>query len=1338
MATIYSVTNFSGTKSWSDTSAWAGGVVPGTGDNVYIRGIRTTINMGSFPAWTGTKTITVASTSGFPSAGSFYTVTDRSQKVKIDYTGLTGTTFTGCTIDTSYFKFEVNNNPTYNIHGGSIFNGAYVHYTPIIEINNISVTTNLIIIEYGGYLKIHNNGLLTFGEYLTTRDGTLHVIAPADIRFGLNNLVSNSGLTNRIIGENYYMSRIFFEGTENRLNTTLTADVPREAGVLPVADASKFEINDYIMVKHPKLNIYRRDSGYRTSNSIPMIDNNGTYYSGSSVAGHDDSVMDECFNVAGKSGNNLYVSRMNSIDVKVLDTTAQSNVIIADSTRLEVGEKIIINNQVRTITNIEDYDHLLRDYDFTQASTTLDDWTTDTNRSAYFADWQKSSSAVSGSAYALIQHNTTSYRHIFIKDMMRQEVKVEAWISNYRNVTSGTNDGGERGICLHADPVMDYDRGHDSFGRSYFSMDRDNNRYRLLQRAMSSDSNSRLTTAGINSDYLHKYTFECRGGLLKGYIDDQLVNESFMRSGGYFGRVGLFCTGQNSFTCTRFKVYAAAQRITLDSGVTCSAGDTIYETGTEFKHFSGDTVVKQYSNVEDAMGHSNLAYCYGGAMEYRGDHVYPYMWNAVANSTTNYNRSTNSSFYNIINNQTVYDLANYNFASNTTTLGSMIIDLDATRTFTHITFQEYYRSQGQYFGSGGYIGVKTSNDRVNWTAVNIGLGDGTFAATVYDDRRRETGDSVRVYELQEPQNARYVMIYRYGGNNTSTAENRWTSLGVRDYSDGYKIKLSNVYDFAVGDRVMPLYQGAFNSGINESNYWSGLTNGSIPSSKWTNSLTEYYEVMAVDSVNKTLTLDRPYTHSFITRGDRLVKLNKSIRIRGDRGTSVWKTGRFNLYTGSNAGRKYELRHTEFTHMSSYYPTNYSTNYDISNWGVRNYAIYHADIFEGISYYNCLNHQTSYGAHFYTNGSLVFRDNMFMRWNGRGWFAYFPSQYSTIYNVGNVSAYGYMGDWGYWTAISNILHNYNAHYGHNNVSLPKVYSMYTTSLSLTPRKIQFRRNYANGGQSQGWSTQQNGRNVVVDFKDNMFEYMDDYILQSIVFDMPNTLKNVILPKRGNTDNRLTRFRNEGHIGTDKYMPSFMTSPHLENYNNWGYNLTYNEYTYWHKYPYESHIRAYRVNTTWQNALFGMMLVVGDDTTVTVEVGFNYFHTLEQSVLAENSYNGALVPFVVKEDAYYKTYSPAALAKPTSMTSWSGTYTLSDPGHYLIGIGQAARNGYVGFRNIYSKVNSTNPNNVQITANNFDMYQLTSPRKDYWAVGTIGRQGTIGKASAGIRLAGARLK
>ena len=1333
MATIYSVTNFVGTKSFNDTSAWQGGVVPGTADTVYIRGIRTTINMSSFTAWTGTKTITVASTSGFPSSGTFYTGTDRGQKVKIDYTGTTGTTFTGCTIDTSYFLFEVNNTPNLNIHGGYIFNGAYVHFTPIIEVNNITVSSGLIIIEQGGYLKVHNNGAFGFQNYITVRDGTLEASGNATLNFELNNLVSNSGTASQIRGENYYLSRIIFEGTENRLNTTLTAPAAVGDGKITVADASNFQVNDYILVKHPNLDTLRVDDGFRLPYTTPVLDDNGTYVTSSNSL----DIMDEAFNVAGVSGNDIYLSRMNSIDVKVLATTGNSNVIITDSTRLQAGDKVVVNNQVRTITNVQDYDYLLRDYDFTQAGTTLADWTTDTNRSAYFANFAKSASPVSGSAYALTQHGTTSYRHMFIKDMMRQEVKVEAWISNYRNVTSGTSDGGALGVCIHADPVMDYDRGYDSFGRTYFEMDGDNNRFRLLQRAMGNDSNSRITTAGITFNGLHKYTLECRGGVIKGYIDDELLCESFMRSGGYFGRVGLHCNSQNSFTCTRFKVYAAAQQITLDSGVTCQADDIVYETGVEFFHRTGDIVVKQASNVEDALGHSNLAYCYGGAAEYRGDQVYPYMWNAKANTTTNYDRSTDGTFYNIINNQTVYDLTSYNFASNSTTLGSMIIDLDTERTVTHVTFQEYYRSQGQYFGSGGYLGVKVSTDRVNWTAVNIGLGNGTFAATVYDDRRRETGDGVRIYELEEPQqNVRYVMIYRYGANNTSTVENRWSSLGVRDYSDGYKIKLSNVSDFEVNDRVMPLYQGPFNSGINESNYYSGLIAGTVPSSSWTNNLTEYYTVTAVDSVNKTITLDRPYTHSFITRGDRLIKLNRTVKIQGSRGTNIWRRGRFNLYTGSNNGRKYKFKNVEFTNLGSYYPTNTSTDYSFSAWGHRAYTLWHADYFDNVSYYDCLNHQTSYTAHFYSSGNILVRDSIFLRWNGRNWLNYFPSQWSAYYYVGNVFAYGYGEAPGFWSAISNNYIAYNEMFGNSGGTGLRLYIHYNTSTTQSGRLTLVKRNYFNGGNAQGFAGQSNvgfGAYSRLIFEDNQYEYMDDYIFQSVVGQFYNTFDNLILPKRGNTDNRLSRFRNEGWAGTDRYVASYVPNFYLKNYNKWGYDLTYNEYTYILKYPNETFARFYRVNTEWRNGLMGMQIRINQpNTTVTVDIGFSYFHSKDIAYLSsENTNTSALTLFVLRNDRRYQ--NDVVLARPTTMTSWSNTITLSDVGSYVIGVGQDALSGYVGIQDMYSSITSNNPNNIQILNNTFDMLQYTAnpyPR-DYNQYGKIGRTG------GGVRLAGSRL-
>jgi hypothetical protein len=1301
MAVITSVTNFVGTKSWTDTSAWTGGVVPGIADTAQIRGIRTTINQTAFPAWVGTKIITVASTTGFPTSGTFYTCTERNAKIKIDYTGLTATTFTGCTIDTSYYPWTINNTPTFNLYGGNIANGAYVHFTPIIEINNITVEAGIIIIENGGYFKIHNNGNLGFRDYIVTRDGTFHVSGSATIRFELNNIVAASGTMSRIYGENYQLSRILFEGNDPRLKTTLTSPASINDGKLTVSSTSGFEINDYIMVKDPNINIQRLDDGFRSAFS--------------DITGS----IDECFNVVGKSGNDLYVSRMNSIDVTILGNASNTNTIITDSTRLEAGGKVVINNAVYTIQSVSDYDYQLRDYDFTQAGTTLDDWETDVTRSAYFADFRKSATPVSGSSYALIQHATTAYRHLFVKNLMRQEVKIEAWISNFQNVTSGVNDGGELGIVMHADPLMDYDYAFDTFARTYSTIDKDNARYRLLQRAVSSDSTVSTTRANVPVDGLRKFTLECRKGLIKSYINDNLVNESFMRSGGYFGRMGVFCNAQNAFTCTQFKIYAAAQQLVLDRNITVSDGDKVYETGVEFVHKTGDIVVKQASTIEDPLSMDNLAYGYGGAREYRGDYIFPYLYNASTNNTNLNTRNTNTIFYSLLNNQQVFDLTSgYSFASNDTTTGSMIVDLATTRTFTHITFQEYYRATGQFASTGGYINFQTSNNLNTWTTINCRTGSEAFAINCNDNQARETGDSIRSYELQTTQTARYIRITRAGANNTSTVENRWSTVGVRNMLDGYKIKLNNVSDFSVNDRVMPMYNGGYNGYISETNFYTTLLNGTFPSTRWTNQLKEYYTVQAVDTVNKTITLDRPYTHSYLEGGEKIYNLTRGIKLRGDRGTNIWKQGRWNIYPGGQTnGRRHIIKNTEFTGFATYYPTNNSSNYDISSFGHRNYGLFEADIYDGITNYDNFPQQTSYNSHFYSASNYIVRDSVWLTWNGRGWFVYFPSQYSTSYFSGNLYANSIYGDNTFFGSVMNVYWNYNNVYGGNyGVQIPRVITQYSTNTFNTPIKVQIKRNYNNGGQGYGFGRGENaqgfGSNTADwDWDSNMFEYMDDGLSSNYRY-VPYWHKNVILPKRGNTDNRLTRYRNEGTVAPDRMLQQHIASPHFQNYNKWGYDLIYQgDYTYTIKEPNDDYFKIYRVTTEWRNALFGTTFQIKDSSSVNFNYAFEYRHDVGQFALNANTYTGSMVFFTLKDGI--RSQNDIVLPKVTgSFVYTTGSISVTGPGLFNIGVGQAALNGYVAVRNMNANIVSTNPSNLYISSNTFDLSQLASPYpRDY---------------------------
>ena len=73
-------------SSWNDTATWYGGIVPTASDQVYVRGLRTTVNLaGGYLPFFGTQSITVASTVGFPVSGSFYTYTDRDEELKFNY-----------------------------------------------------------------------------------------------------------------------------------------------------------------------------------------------------------------------------------------------------------------------------------------------------------------------------------------------------------------------------------------------------------------------------------------------------------------------------------------------------------------------------------------------------------------------------------------------------------------------------------------------------------------------------------------------------------------------------------------------------------------------------------------------------------------------------------------------------------------------------------------------------------------------------------------------------------------------------------------------------------------------------------------------------------------------------------------------------------------------------------------------------------------------------------------------------------------------------------------------------------------------------------------------------
>jgi hypothetical protein len=1292
MATITSVINFEGEKEWSDTTAWQGGVVPTSADTAQIYGVRTTINQAAFNAWTGTRTITVGSTTNFPNSGSFYTYTDRSKKVKIDYNSKTTTQFLECSIDTTYFPWGVYS--TFDYRGGSVANGSAVHYTPKIVISGGTVIAGIITITNGGYLKVTNNATLEFQNSIQVNEGTLEGTGQANFRFGYNNTSLSTGTVSRIIGANNVMSQIIMVGNENRSNGYLLNQAEIGDCYLTVSGATRFSEGDEIIISDPNSRLARIDDNFR----VPFMVFTGD--------------TDECLEVAGVSGDNVYVALKNTDKYKILETSQQNtNELIIDSTKINIGDKLVINNNIFTVQNVEDYDYLLRTYDF-QNGATLDDWQTNTGRDPYCANFQIVNNI------GLVQSATTAYRNIFVKDIFRKDVKVNAWISNYREVVSGTTDGGARGVCIQSDPNLDGLIAYDGFGRTYFEIDNDSNRYRIVPRATVGDNNHSLSLAGINQNGLKKITLESRKGFLKGYIDDVLYSETFMRNGWYNGRVGVFCNVQNSFSCTKFEVYATCQKVTLSSPYTGTTDYGVYISGIEYYHSSGSTVTKLASTIINPNGHFDLAYSYRGASFFKNDNIFPYIYNIAAGAppASPTRTLTNGSQWVLNINYPNYDYASYSFGTNVS--GSCVIDLTSATTFTHISFIERLNARASFLNNATEIQV--SNNLTNWTTVY-------FAAT--DTRRRDTADSIRYYDVGQ-QTARYVRLIR-GGGDSSTTSHRWTSFGVADFSNGYTIELSNTDDIDVDDRIMILYGGSYVGTLGEETFITNVINGTVPTTDYLTQIKQYYTVLS--KTGNTITIDRIFNHGYLHGGEKVVKLNKNISFRGTWGTNLWVPGRLNLLPGTNQARLSIFKNVEFTNLTAGYPTNIASDYNQSGFMLQIGDTFNTQVMDGVSHYNCYPTANSYTGGFgYGGGNYIIRGSTFIGLNGRGWFSYAPSFNNAMYFVGNTFAYCAYNENYMFSSQTNLYFNYNDLIGI--AGLPRISAFADTNAFNQTQFAEYKRNYVNGSTSYGiyLNEMTQGFGVAIRYIDanNRYEYLDDALYRILNYS-PYELNNVILSDRMNGDNRLSRFTQMFDLS--RYLKQHINAQFINNYNNYGYNLSNIYQTYIIKYPNEDYYRFYKMENTWQNVLMGLNIEIlsSSATTVDITISMEYYNDAGQQYLtaSENVYSGSTAFFTLKNGA--RLVSDSIVPKSLTSTTYTYNISFSGTGNYQVGLGQAARDGFVAFKNVKSTIKTNNPNDIYIYTNTFDLRQFKSgyPR-EY-------EQFNVNRSNQSLKIQGSRL-
>lgn len=1293
MATIYTDTNnFTGSVSarmWKDPLTWQGGIVPTSSDTVYIRGIRTTTNQAAINAWTGSINITVTSNVGFPTSGSFYTVTDRGMKLKIDYTGKTSTTrFDSCSIDSTYFPFTQSTFP--DRFGGTIFNGSYVHFVPTIMVTgSISASCLIGIVEYGGYLKIFNSGTYYVGNYLTVRDGTLHASESAVFRYNYHNTSQTTGEISRIVGEDYRLSHIIFEAQDTRSRTKISANVPIGSYYISCSNAST------LFAKGDRIAITNNDNRFVMTYDITNRD-----YASEPLYQNEEGLF-----VGETDSNGIYVYLVNKMSSKILSSSAD-NEIIVDETRWRIGDKILVGSQSFVITNVEDYDYPLRSYDFSTGAT-LADWETDVTRSAYFANFTVSSS------YALIQHSSTAYRHLFIKDIMRGEVKINAWMSNYRGITGGTSDGGVLGITFHSSPVLDSDYGNSSSGRAYFGWNVDNNRYYLYNYNMTNYTNHRLTSGSISNYGLKKLTVDCRKGFIKGYIDDKLVVENILRQPPYIGRVGIFCENQNSFSCTKFEVFAPSQKLTLNTSGIFSASMMVYETGTEYSHSIGEDIIKLSSVITDAMGHKNLAYAFRGMEQFENNNIYPYMY-SVNTLTRN---SNTSNWYMLVNNCH----SSYYYDLGIGTNKYWVVDLTTQSNFTHISYKERYRTYGQRLN---YFDVSGSNDMTTWTPL---YGTGSVL------ERKSNWDALRLFDLGGTKSFRFVKVGVANGTSFGT-ENAGIHLGVHDFSDGFKIKVNNTSDFNINDKVTILYEGGFSADTEET-YMTYTATGTESTDGFVTKIRNDYIIVAKNG--NELTLDRPFINGPLRGGEQIVKLNRNIIVSGSRTPSMWSLGRFWLNVGNSYGRRYEIRNTEFSYMSSYYPTN-RRNYPNANFAPLSYNLYDHLLFDGISMYSTYAGDTTYGWSNYNTANFFMKNSFISSISGRGWGAYYPQPYASgHYQVNNILAQNYFtGVYGYTEYFRGY---YNVSYNQMITNNGPGFSAGTGTLQSYSQTYSFYkkilyRNYCNGIVGNYHTIYYDSRADGVvswsDFKNNTSNYTFGlflYVFGNQVQYLDGN--NMILQKECRLDDRLTNWRNAG-IMYNEYAEIPNIIPWIKNWNRLNYNLGSFFPYFVVKYPNEDSFRFYGLDADYRSPMIGCFIYSNTNKLINVTIEFSFKSDISNYTCDEGTNQCRLTFIQLKNNTRYA--NDVIFNKSLEWQTYKVKIPISSPGGYSFYVGANYRDGYIAFKNLSTTINTTATNNDEyfVTKNTFDMQLLNNPF-------TYMRKDSSQRTDSKLRLNGGRL-
>ena len=1276
MATIYSNRNDSTathtTVLPNATTTWAGGIVPSVADQVYVVGRRTLVNQAAFAKWTSTRTITVDSTTYFPTAGFFYTHTNGGQIVKVNYTGTTATTFTGCTVDETDSFYVWNDAQT-------IADNSYVHNPAyVISINSgDTFECNELIIQEGGWVLV-NGGTLKVNQGIILRDGRLTGNAGNVYIDRQSNLLNNSNVGYLSV-ENYPISIMDLNGGENRVYATLSATANKGATSVSVTGVTNgsFAVGDEVAIYEYE-DYRRRNVGY-------------TGYRDASASFYD---MDEGFDVAGVSGSTIHLATRNGArgDIKSVATVGSQKVLNVDSTTsfFKAGDKIIVNNVAYTVDRVEDSEHTLYEYDFTNPSTDLSDFWIDASDHAYSSGWVIE-------AGVGIKNTSGGYRELINKYVWRRDVVIEAEMSPLDGYYTGTRGTADYGILTSYDPAFRQgSRSFDSFKTDIFRIDDGADAIAFYIRTASNYPNNRLSrdndlrtlTRGPVS-----YKVDNRKSFTKCYINNVEFTNELRRDGAFKGLVGIFSDAASSMRCKSMKIKAPTQKLYITTTANFTVGHVAYRSDTEHNHPVGSRIVKISSSNTGGGSHADLAFAYRGQ---RGNGEWPVMVqiNGAASTSTNlvymHNHDMNLDYY--------YDHGNVVGARSAT------VDLGSQKTFTHVSFSPRFSDIAGTYGMNG-VTIYGSNDLSSWT---------TIYATTNDTKKWFYASYNRLaFYSTGSRSFRYVKFETTGNQSTANYQ-RYVNIGVHNFTEGYTLELNNASDLNIGDTITVMSDSGYSWGSREVEaYEAVILNNADPD--------EYHhggwhtECTITNKSGNKIFLDKPIFWGYIEGSDSVtvVKTNRNLIVAGTFGNTNYQTPGFSGRVGNSSdwrwptitfngggatGKKYIMRNVKFNYIGS---SRYASTTDHGR-GFRNYSY---DYWNAVNVDGCVHNFSCDGSTYLGVGSYaghtIWRNCVIMNMRSFWW------RYNTSW-TGNAV---------FNTKILNVLSTYlydNECFAFNFNEIAtcdtgiNVTNLRTSRL-IVPRNNEIRRNLIKGTSYTAINmfeeTVGPRRIPRIKMEYNKIRATDDYTFVGRFFSGSPMVATDAAAEH--TGSRLSRYRNEGPVaqGDTSSDLSYVFPQH--DFGRYGYDITYGLYhTLVKKHEFPDVLEVYNPQGDDYFAFLGMELDVRENVPFKVEVKFDYSYDWMKRLQADGALSGQLRCYAIQHGAIIDTEYGAV---PSSMND--GWYTLSKTftfsgeegvaGVYLAMDGQNSR---IRIKNSHATVLTDNPSDIYVIGNTFNIQRI----------------------------------